>query len=304
LNKRGVVLVFSLLATLILSIFLVSLYSQSISENQLAKRYADSVRAIWLAEAGIAQVKSNPGVSAASGYIDNSNYTYNVPTPSRIGATAYYTVVSTGTVTSPRGGNVSRSVSITMKLVPPSASKFAYSVETTSSSLDYKSKNIVNTENPANIAKTGSTQTFADLFGVPTATMKAQSIQAGSYHKSKDLGNSLTVSGLTWVDVTDAGGLLDPNGELQIEHLNGSGTLVICGNFRVNGLGTFNGILYVIGTLEMQGNPTINGTVFVESSARIGVDLTGSSLVNYDSLKIAAALIPLSSKQIVSWQEI
>ncbi len=304
MNKRGVVLVFSLLAVLILSIYLVSLYSQSISENQLAKRYADSTRAIWLAEAGIAQVKSNPGIGPASGFIDDTNYTYIVPAPTRIGATNYYTVLSTGTVTSPGGGSVSRSVSVTMKLAPPSASKFAFGVETTSDSLDYKSKNIVNTENPVNIAKSDSTQTFEDLFGVPTATMKAQAVGAGAYYQSRNLGNSLTVSGLTWVDVTDSSGLLDSNGELQIEHLNGSGTLIICGNFNVNGLGTFDGILYVIGTLEMEGNPTINGTVFVESSASIGVDLTGSSLVNYDSLKISAALIPLSIKQIVSWQEV
>ncbi len=304
MNKSGVVLVFCLLVTLVLSILVASIYSQSISENQLAKRYADSVRALWLAEAGIAQVKSNPGVGTASGYLDNNNYTYNVAAPTRIGATDYYTVVSTGTVTQPSGASVSRSVSVTMKLIPPNASKFAFGVETTSDSLDYKSKNIINAENPANIAKSDSTQTFADLFGVPTATMKAQAAQSGTYYQSRDIGGSLTVSGITWVDVTDSGGLLDPNGELHVEHLNGSGTLIICGNFNVNGIGTFNGILYVIGTLDMEGNPTINGTVFVESSARIGVDLTGSSLVNYNSVAISTALVALSNKQIVSWKEL
>jgi Tfp pilus assembly protein PilX len=300
LNKRGVILIFSLLVTLVLSALLASLYFQSISEKQLAKRYADSVRALWLAEAGIAKVKSNLGISSVGSYIDDPNYTYNVLTPTRIGTTDYYTVVSTGTVTSPSGGSVSRTVSVTMKLTPPNASKFPFCVETTSDNLTYKEKNLENTENPANIAKTDSTQTFGNLFGVSTATMKAG---AGTYYESRNLSNSLTVSGITWVDVTDSSGALDPSVLLQIEHLNGSGTLIICGNFKITGLGTFDGILYVIGTLTMNGNPTINGTVFAESSADIGMDLSGSSLVKYSSSKIVAALIPLSSKQIVSWQE-
>jgi len=302
LNKRGIILIFSLLVTLVLSALLASLYSQSISENQLAKRYADSVRALWLAEAGIAKVKSNLGISSASGYIDNPNYTYNVSTPTQIGATDYYTVVSMGTVTSPSGGSLGRTVSVTMKLIPPSASKFPFCVETTGDSLTYKAKNLENTDNPANIAKLSSTQTFADLFGVSKATMEAG---AGTYYESRNLSDSLTVSGITWVDVTDANGLLDPDGLLQIEHLNGSGTLVICGNFKITGNGTFNGILYVIGALTMRGNPTLNGTLFAESSADIDVDvdISGSALVKYNSSAIAAALSPLSSKQIVSWQE-
>lgn len=302
MNKRGVILIFSLLVTLVLSALFASFYFQSISENQLAKRYVDSVRALWLAEAGIAKVKSNLGISGVPQTPiddDHPNHTYYVPTPTRIDSTDYYTVVSTGTVTSPSGGPVSRTVSVTMKLIPPDASKFAFCVQTTSGDLDYKDKNLENLETPTNLAKVNSAQTFADLFGVSTATMKA----GAAYYESRNLTDSLTVSGITWVDVTDSDGLLDPSGLLQIEHLNGSGTLIICGNFKITGLGTFDGILYVIGTLTMVGNPTINGTVFVESSADIGADLSGSTLVKYNSSKIVDALIPLSSKQIVSWQE-
>lgn len=302
MNKRGVILIFSLLVTLVLSALLASLYYQGISENQRAKRYADSVRALWLAEAGIAKFKSNLGISPVGSYIDNPNYTYNV-TPTRIGTTYYYTVVSTGTVTSPSGGSVSRIVRVTMQLTPPDASKFPFCVETTSDSLTYKEKNLENTEDPANIAKTGSTQTFGSLFGISTATMEARAAEAGTYYESRNLSNSLTVSGITWVDVTDADGVLDPGGLLHIQHLNGSGILVVCGNFKIDGLGTFDGILYVIGTLNMLGDSAINGTVFAESSADIGADLTGSCLVKHDSDKIGGALIPLSSKQIVSWQE-
>ena len=297
MNNRGAVLVFSLLVVLILSILLASLYFGSISENQLAIRYADSTRALWLAEAGIAKVKSSVGISSFSEYLDDPRYTYNA-IPTQIGATAYYNVVSTGTVTSPSGKIVSRVVNATMKLIAPSGANFQYGVETTSNDLDYKTKCIENTENPANIAKTGSTQTFENLFGISKAEMKAVSQAQGTY-LSGDFGETINGSGVTWVDVDPPGSLLN------IQHLNGSGIVVINGNFKVNGVPTdgFDGILYIIGQLETLGNSNVAGTVFVESSAAIGADLSGSSLISYNSANISNALLSVATKSIVSWRE-
>jgi len=298
-NKQGVILIFSLLVTVILSLLLVSFYFQSISENQLAKRYADSVRALWLAEAGIAKVKSNLGANPASGYIDNSRYTYNVPTPTRIDSTNYYTVQSTGTVTSASGVSVSRTISVTMKLNPPSASKFQYGLETTNHNLAYQDKNIINDEYPGQKAKKDSTQTFADLFGVSKSTMEAIAQDNGTHYTSGQFGSTINSSGITWINVTVP--------LFQIEHLNGSGVLVINGDFKLTGQGSFSGILYVIGSLTMRGNPEILGTVFVESAADVDiVDIQGSpGQIVYKSSKISDALVPLtSSKTIVSWKEI
>lgn len=298
-NKRGAILAFSLLVTMVLAILLAAFYLQSISENQLATRYADSTRALWLAEAGLAKINS---AAAINGFIDDTHWTYNV-VPSQIGITNYYNVVSTGTVTSPRGRVISRVVNATMKLEPPSASKFQYGVETTSNDLDYKVKCIKNTENPANISKTGSTQTFDNLFGISKAEMKAISQAQGTY-LSGNFGNTINASGITWVDVT-------PGQTLSIQHLNGSGIVVINGNFKVNGVPSdgFNGILHIIGQLETLGNSYVNGTVFVESSAAIGADLSGSSLINYNSTNIANALLGAAAlgvvtKSVVSWREI
>lgn len=296
MKDRGAMLVFSLLVVLILSILLASFYFGSISESQLANRYADSTRALWLAEAGIAKVKSNAGIASINGFIDDTRYTYNA-VPTQIGATSYYNVVSTGTVTSPSGKIVTRVVNATMKLVAPSAANFQYGVETTSSDLDYKTKCIENTENPANIAKIGSTQTFDNLFGISKAEMKAISQDLGTY-LSGDFGNTINGNGVTWVDVA-LGQTLD------IQHLNGSGIVIINGNFKVNGVPTdgFNGILYIIGQLETLGNSAVYGTVFVESSAAIGADLTGSSLISYNSANISNALLNVTTKSIVSWKE-
>ncbi|MCX5703278.1 MAG: hypothetical protein NT066_02130 [Candidatus Omnitrophica bacterium] len=300
MNKRGIILIFSLLVALVLITLIVSFYFQSINENWFARKYAGSVRALWLAEAGIAKVQSELVLrtTALDGSIDDSTYTsYNVTAPAPIGATGYYTILSTGTVRLPSDEILSsRTVNVTMKVIPPDASKFAYCVETTGDDLVFKDKNLINTENSTNIAKSNSTQTLPDLFGVSKATMEAG---AGTYYQSPNssISTTLNVTGVTWVDVTDA------DGELAIEHLNGNGTLIISGNFRMEGVGNFNGILYVIGALTMRGNPTINGTVFAESSADIDIDISGSSLVNYNSSNIAKELGSLSNKTIVSWKE-
>ncbi|MHB8155623.1 MAG: hypothetical protein ACYDFR_06215 [Candidatus Omnitrophota bacterium] len=305
MNKKGVILIFSLLVASVLSILLVAFYFQSISENQLATRYADSTRAFWLAEAGIIKVKSGSGSIAAQSDLSfggNPYYKYVVDSPTLVaGTTDRYNVVSTGTVTSPSGRSVSRRINAVIQLTPPSASQFQYSVETTSNDLDYKTKCLVNTENPANVFKISSTQTFDNLFGISKTEMKATSQAQGTY-LSGGFGNTINASGVTWVDVTCS----SPPCLLSIQHLNGSGILVINGNFKVNGNSPdgFNGILYIVGQLETLGNSAINGTVFVESSAAIGADLSGSSLVTYNSTNIANGLLEVATKYVASWREI
>jgi Tfp pilus assembly protein PilX len=289
------------MVVLVLSILLAAFYLQSVNENRYTLNYEDSVRAFWLAEAGIAQIKGGVGISAVSGYIDSTNRTYSAVPTLISGTTNYYNVVSTGRVTSPDGRVTTRSISAVMKLTIPSATRFQYGVETTSVDLDYKAKNIVNPENPANIAKTGSTQTFQNLFEISKAQMKAISQSQGTY-LSGSFGNTIDANGVTWVDV-------NPGQTLNIQHLNGSGIVVINGNFKLVGVpggggSTFNGILYVIGQLDMLGNANVYGTVFVESTASIEDDLSGSSLVSYSSANISSALLSVATKTVSSWREI
>ena len=52
MNNKGAVLVFSLVIILVLSVLASSFYFKSINENTLTKRYVESIRAFWLAEAG------------------------------------------------------------------------------------------------------------------------------------------------------------------------------------------------------------------------------------------------------------
>jgi hypothetical protein len=127
--------------------------------------------------------------------------------------------------------------------------------------------------------------------------MKAISQAQGTY-LSGSFGNTINASGVTWVDVAV--------GEtLNIQNLNGGGILIINGNFKVSGVpeDSFDGILYIIGQLETLGNSSVEGTVFVESSAAIGADFSGSSLIRYNSTIITEVLLTIATKSIVSWRE-
>lgn len=311
MKNKGAVMIFAVLAVTLLSGFLGAFFFQTIGETLHGRRQADSISALWLAEAGIAKVKSMTFLPAGEtsgsipdpSYPDNA-YTFLVTAPVSIGG-GCYTLTSTGTVTSP-GSSVSRSVAVTIKVIPPDVSQINNSLETTSDDITFQAKDadkyLTNSEFPGNLYKKSSEKTFQSFFGVDMATMKARSRQAGNrYIESGTLGNSIDAVGVTWIEVP-------PGEELSIQHLNNltttSSIVIINGNFRLNGVGTLKGVLYVIGTLEMLGNATVEGTTFVESSANIGVDLTGSALINYRSAYIAESFSALSSKTIVSWKEI
>lgn len=299
MNKRGVVIIFSFLAAILLVGLLSAVFVQATTESRLARRQASSINAFWLAEAGIARAKSGLGTpSNVSGTIANpsdpsgNTYAYNVVS-NQIGSTGYYTVVSTGTVTSP-GSVVSRTVSSTIKVVPPDPSRFQYCVETTGAQLSYRAKNVANAPDPGRPVNTDSSQNFTNLFGIDMAAMEANATPIAP-------SGTIIASGISWVNAAG-----DPP-EVAVQHLSGSGILVINGNLRLTGTGSgqdpFNGILYVIGSLYMSGNNTINGTVFVESTAEIADELTGSSLVSYNSSNIASSLGSLGVRSIVSWKE-
>lgn len=286
MNKRkGFVLIFSLLVTLILSLMLTSFYVQNINESNLAKRFADSTRAFWLAEAGAAQAYVNFS-SGASGTLGGANYTYNAVVTLISGD--YYMITSTGTVTRPDGTTITRVITTSVKTGNTDASKFKYGVETTTE-LEIKGSAEIN---PSGSSKEYSTLDFPDLFGVTKAQM-----QAGATHSYTAATFGVPVDGITWVEV--------PSGTLTISsNLTGSGVLVINGNVKFAGDVVFDGIIYVIGTLTMTGNVTASGSILAESSTTVDTTITGNVTINYDPSKIATALNNVESltKQLVSWK--
>lgn len=290
-NKRSVVLVYSLLVTMVLSILLGSLYLSSINENLQANQYVNSIRAFWLAEAGLATVKANPGLSAVSGNLGGSNYIFNVPLPQVVPGTgnAYWIVNSTGTVTSPGGSNVSRTLTTTIKTAGADSSKFPYAIDTTAELEQHGAVTINGTSR-----QNDDTINFSNMFGVSKAT-----ITAAATHLYTNNNFNAPVDGITWVDVA-SGNTLNISGNLA-----GSGILVINGDVHISGTVNFNGIIYVIGTLTMTGNVTTNGSIIAESSAEADTTLGGHVTINFDLAQIESALtnVQFLNKQIVAWRE-
>lgn len=291
-NNRGIVLVYSLLVTLVLSVLLGSLYFTSINESLQVNQYVNSMRAFWLAEAGIATVKANPGLSASSGSLGGPNYTYNVPSPLVVPGTnnVYWIITSTGTVTLPSGSSVSRALTATIKTAGVDASKFPYAIDTTAE-LEIKGQAV--TIN-GTFKEEDNTINFTNMFGISKTTMKAS-----ANHLYTDTDFNAPVDGITWVDVS-SGNTLNISGNLA-----GSGILVVNGNTKISGTINFNGIIYIIGTLTMTGNVTSNGSIVAESSAEADTTLAGNVTINFDLIQIQNALTNLQflNKQIVAWRE-
>lgn len=286
-RPKGFVFVFALLVTLILSLLLISFYMQNINEGNLAKRFADSTRAFWLAEAGLADAYANFPGGSVSGSLGGSNYTYAaVVTPI---SGNYYMITSTGRVNRADGTVITRVITSSLKTGSVDPAKFKYGIETTTE-LEIKGSVDIN---PNNSFKEFSTLDFSDIFGVTKAQM-----QAGATHSYTAATFVAPVDGITWVDV--------PSGEtLNVAgNLSGSGVLVINGNTRFSGTVVFNGIIYVIGTLTMTGNVVTAGSVLAESSTTVDTTITGNVTINYDLDAITAALASVAAlnKQIVSWK--
>ncbi len=292
-NSRGIALVVSLLILVVLAILLSSFFLSVMNENNLARRYADSVKAFWLAEAGVATgIASLP--TAVSSACLSTNECFSAVTTHISGR--YYQIDSTGTVSRLRGGNnesVSRLVSAVAETSDITPNNFQHAIETT---VDLVVKGSVDI-NPGDSWKEFADINFPDLFGYSKEDVKG----AATHTYTDPPVSVLPCTGITWVNVS-------PGGEFKISSStwSGSGILVVAGDAQITG-GTFSGIIYVIGKLRMSGNPVINGAVLAESKAEIEKDttLTGNVTLNYDvdAITNALALLQFIAPKVVAWRE-
>jgi len=284
-NKKGFALIMSLLILVFLSIIMASFFIKSANENNLVKRYISSTRALWLAEAGIAEgVRHLP--NNTSGSINDPNHTYNVVTTHL--NTSYYQVDSTGGVTLPGAGVVTRKIRAIVKTKDVDPSKFKYAIETTA---DLVIKGNV-TITPAGSQKEHSTLDFADLFSFSKEQIEDFATKMDA-PKNKDA----IFHGVYWI--SSDGGTITGN-------WTGDGILVIEGDVHFAGTIQFDGIIYVIGKLTLTGTADVAGSVLAESGAQVDTKVLGDVSLTYDIAKITAALqyLMFVSPQAVSWQEI
>lgn len=290
MDKRGVALIFAFLVIMVLAILLSSFFLSSMNENNLVKRYVSSVRAFWLAEAGIAKAIVNMPDDVPEEELGGSSYTYFVDTEPLSGR--YYQINSTGSVLLPTGGPpITRSLIAVVQTDEIDPTKFKYGIETTTTLTIKGSVDI----NPDDSKKELSDAViFQNLFGHTTDEIKSYAT-----HLYTPVNFGAPVDGITWVDV--------PTGQtLTIAgNLVGTGILVVSGNTHFSGTVDFTGIIYVIGELTMTGTVTTYGSVLAESSATVDTELKGNVTVNYDTAAIENALQPLKfiDTEIVAWRE-
>lgn len=82
MNKRGIALIFSYLVIVVLSILGAAFLARSVSEDTITRRYEDSARAFWIAEAGLSQAYFNwkNNIAQPAGAVAFSGGTYSLDT--------------------------------------------------------------------------------------------------------------------------------------------------------------------------------------------------------------------------------
>jgi hypothetical protein len=318
MHRQGVALVFGLLVIVVLSILLGSFFMSTMSENNLVKRYVNSARAFWAAEAGIADAArslSNTGTVNIGAY---TYYNATIGSPEKKGYTTYYNIISTGFVVLPSGEKLERHLKVVVNAEDVRNENFPYALASTS--------NIEITGNAAEITGEGECAnctgkdcncdinstpkqccgeriaypSFVGLFGIDQETMRAQAIAAGQYYD--DANFTSPVSNITWVE-----------GDLSLggDNLRGTGILIVTGNTTFTGNVDFKGIVYSTGQVTLKGggggDPNISGSIISASNTTVeDTDLHGKVYLQRNETWIGNALNstrPLVDKAISFWKE-
>ncbi|MFH0935717.1 MAG: hypothetical protein V1828_02505 [Candidatus Omnitrophota bacterium] len=103
MNNRGAALILSYMVLTVLTILGSAFLVRSVSEGNISRRYADSARAFWLAEAGLSDgyqdiVNGNPLSGGQLDFSDGTSGTYQVSSISHPFGTEVVSVGSFGTV--------------------------------------------------------------------------------------------------------------------------------------------------------------------------------------------------------------
>jgi hypothetical protein len=331
MNKRGMALVFALLVVLVLSILLCSFFLTSINENNLVKRYINSMRAFWVAEAGLAQaIRDIFGVSN-SGKLGDYDYTWTSTKWTTMLGNDYYNIVSTGIVTLPGGVEIKRQISAVGKTTAVDPDKFQYSLGSSGDlcfggnckgdATKYVHPQPLLPNPPVNPVQypvetncyghdcwqeknTGIN--FQNLFNYQASEVKAL---ADHVYTPADFPGT-GISGVTWVDVPT-----DPPGQQltigggsggDYTSPNGTGILIINGDVELAGNYVFRGIIYIIGKLKARGTFDGYGSVLVAARTEVEESTVNGTPDFFHSkydITQALKLLVASSARVVSWKE-
>lgn len=287
MNRRGIALIISYMVIGVLAVLGVALVGRSISERYSTQRYVNSTKAFWLAEAGIARAIKDFSDSPLSGYLEDTNNTYDTQTSLVEGFTDRYRIISTGTVTLSTGGTITRTIQVIVQ--EPQPGDIDNAVTSTGDIVVGGAATI----NPEGSEAPFSVFSFEETFGMSESKLRAQ---ADHFYLDPD-NNVLPVDGITWIELSAGDELV-----ISQNSWDGSGILVVNGDLKITG-GSFNGILWVNGGLEVSsGNPDIFGAIFVNCGEEDTVVL-GNAEITHDPDVIEGALSSMSPF-VLSWSEL
>lgn len=304
MNKRGVALVLGSMVLLVLAILLGVFIMKTINENNLVKRHINSMRAFWVAEAGIAEAKRYLLSSSTNGTLGDYRYEATSNYRTTINTSDYYDVVSTGIVPLAQGVDITRTINAVVKTGPIDDSKFPYAIDAANDlcfggNCSKPAENYLDPDicdGHACWKENNTAINFMDLFGYEQSAVKNLAISNDTYYTEANFPT--TVNGVVWVDVA-------PGSTLMIgTATTGQGLMIVNGNLHVGGGYQFHGIIYVLGTLTARGTFDSYGSIVVAST--VGVDsINGTPVFHWDRDEIRNALLLLSlgSTRIVSWKE-
>jgi len=288
-KRKAAALITTVIIAVILAMLGIVFTIRSIQEKNLAERYINSVRAFWLAEAGVAEGLKNLSASSVNsclGCPQANSCCYQAVI--QLTGTDYQ-IDSSGSVTLPSGAIITKGVSVVVRTQPP---ELEYAIETTGE--------LILTGNAYTINGTtneGATIDFSGLFGESKEDIE---LRANNHYDDELVS---PVDGITWVDVS-------PESELGVAgELQGSGILIISGDVHFSGSFVFSGIVYIAGKLRMSGTPVINGSIFAESETDIDTTIAGHVTIGYDPIAINNALgyapetTSSGPSEIISWRQ-
>lgn len=323
MDRKGLVLILVLGILAVLIIAASAFVSLTNSEMQMVKNQGNSIRAFYLAEAGVEEavyrlkngntIIPDGGTITFTGYLyqaGNDDYTVTIE---RGGST--HTVTSTGaypnlTASDKVTRTVKIDVNVTVNVTPSGNPANADKALIVSGTIDTTGNPDIQTyQEDAGV----NDQFFQNLFGMTKDELKAKA-NVLTYTTDTALPS---VSGITWVELHETGAKVHTTGGWT-----GSGILVVDGNentgevLEMGGGGdvasNFQGVIWVIsGSIYLHGSITTSGAIFVENGpAVVSVDVQGGQGMHvlYNATAIQSAFQFLGSSvtsvTISNWQEV
>lgn len=308
MNKKGFILSLVLIFLLILVLIATTFIVLTNNEIRIARQQTDSLRAFYLAEAGIEKAlfelagnrdytgeKNTLGegvydvsVSPPNGVrqIDSTGYIPNETSPRavrqiRVRANEQTHPITLGAaLTGLTSGN-----DIWIRGTANIDGKTVAGIEVPDKSVIDRGGGATISGNP-DILEEVPPATFEEIFGLTEAEMKAfATVYTNPGNNFPDPAN-----GITWID---------GDANYTKKEWSGSGILIVTGDLKLTG-GTFRGVIYVKGSLDGQaGNSDVRGGIVMGGEARI----SGTSSIIYDSTEITNAGNSYPYK-IDTWQEV